>query len=506
MTNICGQIQCLSSYSFVADVPKENQCSDWGVVRLAEKMWPFASNLARSVLNRRYVRRHLLVVLNRTNHCMLGQGCDCVVKVVGISKRLHGFTFTGVPSVVLQSDQLLSEMEKFLSQSGVFVRDVDQVATAESSFRGQVYQQNLELQGEVIYCPCPAESTSFGLERGVVHDSRCPVGQIIKLREVTARKAKDKAEQFMLRHITVFGEVLTLVDSVCTYFQDVQRKWVYSTDKEGHCNLLRLTSFVSERMSYLLQGEFENLDELENCMDEARRIYESKPSKYVEGTWSSLEYTSPFFQVVYMRYKCIQRYTEVYNMLHRAYDQGLLSWMCNREVVTFVSYGCGPAFELHAVRDFLLKYYPSVFFHGIGVDIEPTWEMVVVKAGFSFQQGDFACEVTKKEVDYVILSGVLYSYLRNTLISHIDLWYEAYSSLRGIFVNDRPRTLISYNSLCSYIVSRLIGEGDDRQICVLRSEQRDLSRYVTRPSLPLLYPNVPYLDSVDSVEEGDFDI
>jgi len=357
---------------------------------------------------------------------------------------------------------------------------------------------------DLIHCSCPKEHTGFGTEYEIVHVMNCPVQKVLEMRERTSKNAKEKAERFMSRYITVFANVLTLVGSVCTYVQDVHGKWVYTTNKEGYENLRSLTFFVSASMFSRVQGRVDLLDDVQRDMDQALLIYEGKPSNYVDGTWSALEYANPSFQAVYMRYKCLQRYTEVYNMMHRAYDQGHLAWICGRQSVLFASYGCGPAFELHAIRDFLFKYYPDVSFQGVGIDLEPSWSDVVTRAGFEFVQGDFATVIPRKDVDFVVLSGVLHSYLRSVLCSRVDQWFEAYISMSGIFVNDRPKSIRSYRALSStYVVSRLVSLSDDRQVYIFKHGKNDRSYYFTRPSLPLLYPNVPYVEDVEGLVEYD---
>jgi hypothetical protein len=188
--------------------------------------------------------------------------------------------------------------------------------------------------------------------------------------------------------------------------------------------------------------------------------------------------------------------------MHRAYDQGHLAWMCGRQSVLFVSYGCGPAFELHAIRDFMAKYYPDVTFHGMGIDLEPSWSDVVTRAGFEFIHGDFVTIAPCKEPDFLVLSGVLHSYLRSVLCSRVDHWFEAYTSMSGILVNDRSKSIRSYRALSSvYVVSRLVSLSDDRQVYIFRHGKNDRSHYFTRPSLPLLYPNVPYVEDVEGLVE-----
>jgi len=492
----------LSSVGFVFD---KELCDAWGIVQLAEKMWFSASDQLKIVINRQSVRKHLVVCRNRTNHCLLGMGCDCILEVNGICNRFHEFSFQGVcRSVVPQSKQLQCALETYVQERD----EISGLPKGQCEVQG-IPQVSVDIShvpdalNELIHCSCPKECIVPGTEYNTVHVLNCPIQKVFDMRKEASNKAKEKAEQFMSKYITVFENVLTLVGPVCTYVQDVHGKWVYSTNQEGYTNLRSLTSFVSARMFSRIQGKVDRLDEVQRDMDHALSIYEGKPSNYVDGTWSSLEYANPSFQAVYMRYKCLQRYTEVYNMMHRAYDQGHLAWMCGRQSVSFVSYGCGPAFELHAIRDFMSKYYPDVTFHGTGIDLEPSWIDVVTRAGFEFVHGDFSIIVPRKEVvDFLVLSGVLHSYLRGVLCSRVDHWFESYTSLSGILVNDRPKSIRSYRALSSvYVVTRLVSLSDDRQVYIFKHGNNDRSRYFTRPSLPLLYPNVPYVEDVEGLVE-----
>jgi len=96
----------------------------------------------------------------------------------------------------------------------------------------------------------------------------------------------------------------------------------------------------------------------------------------------------------------------------------------------------------------------------------------------------------------------LHSYLRSVLCSRVDHWFESYTSMSGILVNDRPKSIRSYRALSSvYVVTRLVSLSDDRQVYIFKHGNNDRSHYFTRPSLPLLYPNVPYVEDVEGLVE-----
>lgn len=92
------------------------------------------------------------------------------------------------------------------------------------------------------------------------------------------------------------------------------------------------------------------------------KIYADKPNLGSDTTWTPAEYSMPEFQLVYLRIKALQRYTENYTLAE-------LAGVKPRRVVS-IGGGCG--FEITALRDYAEAHGSSIQSVTI-IDIVDTW-------------------------------------------------------------------------------------------------------------------------------------
>lgn len=223
----------------------------------------------------------------------------------------------------------------------------------------------------------------------------------------------------------------------CKFYTDKDQKYVNETTEEG-CELIKK----------LIAKTKEILDDLEKTLSaeelaKGESIYRNQPSRSVTGqrghalsaTWSMDEYNDKGFQYHYIKNKSIQRYTETYDMLQMAYNDG---WRlpCPMAEVKVISVGGGPGFELLAFKDFCEKHFPRAKCKFVSMDLAPTWRPYVEALGFEFRTGDVNSDeaiALMQEHDIVIFSYVLKHYAPVGLINRI--WTKPGPDV--IFVNTR---------------------------------------------------------------------
>jgi len=238
--------------------------------------------------------------------------------------------------------------------------------------------------------------------------------------------------------------------------------------------------------------------DVKNEIANGRYIYTVKPSRNTSGeVWSGDDYASPAFLYHYIKYKSIQRFTESYNMMIRAYNKGILSALCDvifdgtppvdlngtppidvnitndtkPEKIKIASIGGGPGFELYATEKFLKQYFPKIHIQTISQDLNPLWEKHANIFQCEFIKGDFyshqELQLIIPKCHILIFSYVVCHYMRETsLILNI---LQNNPHLYGIFINERVENIELYNSLESKGVRifRLIDQTysrDDRQV------------------------------------------
>jgi hypothetical protein len=146
----------------------------------------------------------------------------------------------------------------------------------------------------------------------------------------------------------------------CTYYQDRDKRYPFTTDMRGHNLLTHLiatkrkllhinrcmmekfatttTTTITNTMNNgnvcVVPEEFVNNYDGDDAMDVIIQIvqglYAHKPTLRTKGvTWSTKEYSHPGLQRMYLRMKSIQRFTKVWSLLERAEALGCLTLHLN---------------------------------------------------------------------------------------------------------------------------------------------------------------------------------
>lgn len=101
------------------------------------------------------------------------------------------------------------------------------------------------------------------------------------------------------------------------YFCDQSKRWAFFTGEEGKKLLEELNKSRRRAMEIV---ELTREEE-----EQARILYERKPNRSEGVTWSQEEYASVPFQIRYIELKSLQRFTEMYSFVQRAYNKGNLT-------------------------------------------------------------------------------------------------------------------------------------------------------------------------------------
>jgi len=223
---------------------------------------------------------------------------------------------------------------------------------------------------------------------------------------------------------------------------------------------------------------------------EGHACYSSKPSKGHGGTWSKEEYHSLGLQHQYLRFKSIQRFTEMYSFLERAFAFKELREVETMKTVRILSLGGGPGFELYACEVYFKEMFPNVKCELTSLDLEGGWKPYAELLHCKFIEGDFldprVIDHAGKNYDYVILSYVLFHHLQDHIHRVVDLVTKSDYGVKAVFVNSRFENLDIFDHLeeNGVILTRLMDPKlgrDDRQTILTR-----------RPNVELTFPNVPY--------------
>jgi len=184
-------------------------------------------------------------------------------------------------------------------------------------------------------------------------------------------------------------------------------------------------------------------------------------------------------------------------MTQRAYEAGVFDSLgSDTKKLRLASLGGGPGFEMYAMQEFLKKHLPHIVVETTSQDLGQDWEHFANILHCNFISGNFydsdLIERIGNEYDYVVLSYVVYHYLRNkpSILINLITKYK----LRGVFVNERFQNLEVFDYLedNGIKVIRLINQHlgrDDRQLFLTKRNQCFIS-HKNRP--PFTFPNVPY--------------
>ena len=202
----------------------------------------------------------------------------------------------------------------------------------------------------------------------------------------------------------------------CTYYQDRDKRYPFTTDKRGY-DLLSYLMLTNRKLLHINRCMIEkfgnrNTDDNNNVDDDTmdviirigQGLYSHKPTLRTRGvTWSTEEYSHPGLQRMYLRMKSIQRFTEIWSLLERAESLGTFDDIISgggtdnnnvssseeKNVIRIAAVGGGPGYELLATRLFFEDRVP----HGIQLeltcmDICPAWREYAETLGFKFVEYD----------------------------------------------------------------------------------------------------------------------
>ena len=178
------------------------------------------------------------------------------------------------------------------------------------------------------------------------------------------------------------------------YFQDRRKQWAYRTDGAGLALLRGMIATASPLLDKCISA-MEESGEAERVRAEGEQIYAKKPNLGAKGvTWSQDNYAHPGLQLEYLRLKSIQRYTEGYACMQRAFNAGAFAHLHHRVgspgSIPFrvASLGGGPGFELLAIRDFCTEHLPATTPELKSLDLAEEWRPCAEGLGLGFNTWD----------------------------------------------------------------------------------------------------------------------
>jgi hypothetical protein len=213
------------------------------------------------------------------------------------------------------------------------------------------------------------------------------------------------------------GAVVDLPNGLVHYYQDRRKKWTYTTDERGGRLLRGLFSLAAPLIRTVLS-------QLPDAVaSEGRAIYAQKPNLGANGvTWSQDNYGHLGLQAEYLRLKSIQRFTEGWQAMQRAYNAGAFRHLMGDASLGALplrvsSFGGGPGFEMVAVRAFCEVHLPRAAPVFISLDLATEWAPCAATLGFGFREwnvndGEGVIRASGYEkIDLAIISYVLYHYM-----------------------------------------------------------------------------------------------
>ena len=310
-----------------------------------------------------------------------------------------------------------------------------------------------------------------------------------------------------------------------TYFQDRRKQWAYRTDLVG-LGLLRDMIRVASPLLSAAVAQMHVAGEGERVRREGERIYAQKPNLGANGvTWSQENYAHMGLQIEYLRLKSIQRFTETYAALERAYNSGAFAALepaageaaePRSAPYRVVSLGGGPGFELLAVRAFFASHLPGVTLELKSLDLEASWRPHAEGLGVGFDVWDVndgdglmaaaGADVTR--IDLALISYVFYHYMST---EHCYEWLArrlADSSIGAVLIVSRFENLskqIRALEARSVRVAKLMNQPrystktqDDRQLLFTSADEPAAQPLLAERAVRMTYPNVPHEDQKDA--------
>mmetsp|Transcript_30403 Transcript_30403/g.35879 ORF Transcript_30403/g.35879 Transcript_30403/m.35879 type:complete len:287 (-) Transcript_30403:70-930(-) len=267
------------------------------------------------------------------------------------------------------------------------------------------------------------------------------------------------------------------------------------------------------------------MGEPQKIMAEGKQIYSEKKhliagvAGHKKVTWSQEEYDHAGMQLMYLKLKSFQRFTETWSMLERCarlglfeeYQQPSQKPTCAR----VVSIGGGPGYELVAFERFFRRYLDSsIPLELISLDLMPTWDYIVNAMNMKF--GVYDIEGKSKSmfdvidelnqtpkgtsenayqtgcVTYVIISYVMI-YVSTDEVCDMFAKLLANGNVRTILVSERGKKTQALSMMAKrgIEVHRLISIDDERQSMWLKHGTRLKPPNAT---VPTTFPNQPFMD------------
>lgn len=238
------------------------------------------------------------------------------------------------------------------------------------------------------------------------------------------------SDEAVARATRTFDGVVCPVDGRgrCTYYQDRNRRWPFYTSARGHALLEQLVA-AAARLVAVADSKLVVAADGEQLRREGEDIYSRKPNKKSEDvTWSQREYAHAGLQREYVRFKSVQRFTEMWAALERAHAVGALSAAVEAHTrgggaCRVASLGGGPGFELFAFKAFFERHFPSVALRCVSLDLAEEWAPYCEAIGVAYARWDVhdgagLLPAAGGPVDYALVSYVMHHYMANEACAH----------------------------------------------------------------------------------------
>ena len=218
---------------------------------------------------------------------------------------------------------------------------------------------------------------------------------------------------------------------------------------------------------------------------------------------------------MYLKLKSIQRFTETYNLLQRAFFRNFFlqydkTKNKGTETVTFLSVGGGPGFELIAARYFFEKYFPKIKTELISLDIQKSWEEYTKLMDIDFIESNIkngkieGLKYFKNSYNdiYLIFSYILIYVCDDETVLMIKSLLEN-ENVKGIFISDRHKRnkiiplFKKHNIRIIYLLPYIDGHKDDRQLLLLkksRDNSINITKFIHNDEKKVTFTNVPFIN------------
>ena len=303
------------------------------------------------------------------------------------------------------------------------------------------------------------------------------------------------------------------------YYQDARRKYEFYCGAEG----LRLLVGLVERTRVVLEKNaaiLATLDpaEAKKLVSEGRKIYGEKPSLRKFGgktkgdglnvTWSDAEYAHVGLQTQYLRLKSFQRFTETYNLVARACgrDETARKVLLESPVLRVSSLGGGPAFEVDALREYVLKHAKQpTDLRLYSIDLQPGWAPYAEALGCAFEApfdvlerspDDLVNASGGKPIDVLVISYLL---IYCTTDRTADLFHNLLSRnlVKVLLISERTHgqdivKMLERRGLAVVPLMPQQNGTDQRQLLVLSADSRRPLKDEPDAYPDPVFPNVPF--------------